>query len=157
MEDKMYDPWFDTEGEMLQIGQQYTRKEYARTLQLLADGASIYEGELAKGIVEAVQGRGGLMSLDDLKCGYELNRADVVYTVEWNEPLSAEFRGHSLWTVPAPASGAIWLNAMGVLGEFGVEGSGSVIDLHRMTESLRVSWACTKLTAACVRNAIAVR
>ena len=67
----MYDPWFDSEGEMLAVGQQYIRKEYAQTLQLLADGHSMYEGELAEGIVEAVQKGGGLLTLEDLKCRFD--------------------------------------------------------------------------------------
>jgi gamma-glutamyltranspeptidase/glutathione hydrolase len=61
------------------------------------------------------------------------------YKVEWNEPLCGHYRDHKLWTIPAPASGAIWLNTMGILSQFDTEGSGTVTDLHRLTEALRVS------------------
>jgi len=63
----MYSNWFDDDGEILDLGEKYTRAEYARTLQILAGGGSMYEGELAEGIVNAVQKGGGLMTLEDLK------------------------------------------------------------------------------------------
>ena len=60
------------------------------------------------------------------------------YRVRWNAPLSSTYRGYKLVTVPAPASGAIWLSAMGALRHFEPTGSGDVLDLHRLTEALRV-------------------
>lgn len=80
------------------------------------------------------------------------------YRVEWNQPIHNKYRDFELWTIPAPASGAIWLNTMSVLGEFEGEESGSVTDLHRLTEALRVSLftlyivQCLKLMQARIRN-----
>ena len=81
-----------------------------------------------------------------------VNRAYTDYDIEWNQPLKGEYRGHHLWTVPAPASGSIWLNVMGVLEQFDVQGSGTVADLHHMTEALRVSDSNGRTNQACIRN-----
>lgn len=78
MEDEGFSPWFNPDGELLAIGEQYTRKEYARALQILAEGGSMYEGELAEGIVKAVQDGGGLMTLDDLRSESSMGRADQI-------------------------------------------------------------------------------
>lgn len=43
-----------------------------------------------------------------------------------------------MYTLPAPASGAIWLSAMGMLQQFEPAGHGTVLDSHRVTEALRV-------------------
>lgn len=69
MDDPMYSPFFDPDGEVLSIGTRYQRKEYARALQLIADqGVDVlYNGEIGQGIVDAVQAAGGLMTLKDLQ------------------------------------------------------------------------------------------
>lgn len=57
------------DGEIIPKGEKYYRPEYARTLQLIADGGAdaFYAGEIAEALVNVVQERGGLMTLDDLK------------------------------------------------------------------------------------------
>jgi hypothetical protein len=60
------------------------------------------------------------------------------YKCQWNTPISATYHDYKLWTVPAPASGAIWLSAMGTLSHFPPAGAGTVLDYHRVTEALRV-------------------
>lgn len=63
----------------------------------------------------------------------------VAYTPKWSEPISAAYREYTLWTIPAPASGAIWLSAMSILNQFEPAEQGSTLDYHRVTEALRVS------------------
>ncbi|WVQ97324.1 gamma-glutamyltransferase [Kwoniella sp. CBS 9459] len=119
-------------GKPLPIGATWRRPEYADTLRKIAEeGAdAFYSGEIAEGVVKVVKDRGGLMSLDDLRN----------YEVKWRKPLSAQYRGYTLWAPPAPASGAIWLSAMGMLSRFEPEGKGSITDLHRLTEALRLAY-----------------
>lgn len=62
--------------------------------------------------------------------------------------MSADYKGYKLWTIPAPASGSIWLNTMGILGEFDVEGAGTLTDVHRLTEALRVRCTTAVLNGA---------
>ncbi|WWD17920.1 gamma-glutamyltransferase [Kwoniella shandongensis] len=120
------------DGQALPIGSIWKRPEYATTLEKIAAGGAdvFYQGEIAEGIVKSVRDKGGLMTLDDLKN----------YRVNWNTPLSIKYRDCTLWAPPAPASGAIWLSAMGILSHFEPTESGSVTDLHRLTEALRLAY-----------------
>ncbi|WVF70603.1 gamma-glutamyltransferase [Kwoniella sp. CBS 6097] len=120
------------DGKPLPLGSIWRRPEYAKTLRKIAqEGAgALYTGAIAESIVDIVKERGGLMSLDDLKN----------YQVKWRKPLSTHYREYTLWAPPAPASGAIWLSAMGMLSRFEPEGQGSVTDLHRLTEALRLAY-----------------
>ena len=65
----MYDIFFHPDGSLLESGERFQRKEYAETLSKIAANGpeAFYAGEIAQGIVRAVQGDGGLMTLDDLK------------------------------------------------------------------------------------------
>lgn len=64
----MYAPFFDEQGEVLQVGEKYKRIEYARALERIAhEGVDdFYKGELGEGIIRAVQAKGGLMTMDDI-------------------------------------------------------------------------------------------
>jgi gamma-glutamyltranspeptidase len=68
MEDKMYAPFFDDQGEVLQVGEKYKRVEYARALERIAEKGvdDFYQGEIGQGIIRAVQEKGGLMTMDDI-------------------------------------------------------------------------------------------
>ncbi|KAK8865895.1 gamma-glutamyltransferase [Kwoniella newhampshirensis] len=129
--DPMYASLFHN-GQALPIGSTWKRPEYARTLERIArEGAdAFYHGEIAEAIVNAVKERGGLMTVEDLRN----------YRVNWNTPLSVKYRDYTLWAPPAPASGAIWLSAMGMLSTFEPAGAGTVTDLHRLTEALRLAY-----------------
>lgn len=65
------------------------------------------------------------------------------------DPISAQYRDKTMYTLPAPASGAIWLSAMGMLQHFEPAGQGTVLDSHRVTEALRVSLS---LLSICTRR-----
>ena len=60
------------------------------------------------------------------------------YEVKWLDVISADYKGGKLYSVPAPASGAIWMSALGVLSQYESEGEGSDIDMHRTTEAIKV-------------------
>ncbi|ORY34735.1 gamma-glutamyltranspeptidase [Naematelia encephala] len=123
---------FVQDGEILPVGGTVYRKGYANTLETIAEegAGAFYEGPIAEALVKAVRNKGGLMTVQDLKD----------YKPQWNTPLSAKYRGNTLWAPPAPASGAIWLSAMGTLAHFEPTTSGSVLDLHRLTEVLRLAY-----------------
>lgn len=79
----------------------------AHTLRLLGEsgGRDLYEGRLARAVVEATQRAGGLLSLDDL----------AAHQSEWVEPISVDFRGLSVVTTPPSTQGAALLRTLGVL------------------------------------------
>ncbi|KAL1692293.1 gamma-glutamyltranspeptidase [Schizophyllum commune] len=126
--------WLTRDGELLPIGTLLTRPAYANTFETIAkEGAdAFYIGDIAQGIVDAVQAEGGVMTMKDLRA----------YEVRSVEPLSAQFRGHKITSVGAPASGAVVLAALNILNNFDdVGGPESVKDAHRIIESLKHAFA----------------
>jgi hypothetical protein len=75
-----------------------------------------------------------------LDFGRHAKKADTVdFQPRWIDPIQAKYRDYTLWTIPAPASGAIWLSAMGMLSQLDRTEEGTVLNQHRVTEALRVS------------------
>ena len=66
--DPMYDIFFDPDGNVISNGTLFSRPEYARTLQLIAENGSdvFYNGEIGEGVVKAVRATGGFMTMEDL-------------------------------------------------------------------------------------------
>ena len=61
------------------------------------------------------------------------------YQAHWCEPITGNYNGFQLWTVPAPASGAIWLAAMGILDRLELANANTAEAAHQISEVLRVS------------------
>lgn len=61
------------------------------------------------------------------------------YDIKWLDAIEADYKGGKIFSVPAPASGAMFISALGLLSTFEHEGEGSDIDLHRTTEAMKVS------------------
>ncbi len=59
--------------------------------------AGFYEGPTANDIADTVRSAGGVVTLEDLGG----------YAVRWRDPIVSEYRGHTIYGVPAPSSGGI--------------------------------------------------
>ncbi len=61
--------FFFQDGEVLPFGEKFYRKEYAKTLEIIAQEGvdAFYTGEIAESIVKCVKERGGFITLDDLR------------------------------------------------------------------------------------------
>jgi gamma-glutamyltranspeptidase/glutathione hydrolase len=109
-------------------GDRIVRRELARTLRLLGkDPEAFYRGPLARRIVAAVRGAGGVLSEADL----------AAYRVREREPLWGSYRGHRIASVPPPsAGGAIVIGLLQALEAGGPppEGWRPEPFLHRMVE-----------------------
>ncbi len=85
-------------GALPEVGSLLANEDLARTLELYArhgrDG--FYRGPVAESIAAASQRGGGAITLEDL----------ARYEARITEPISATFRGHTLFCAPPPASGA---------------------------------------------------
>src|SRR5437764_5686221 len=107
-------------------GQRVTNAELASTLDEVATGGrdAHYEGSWAKAAVAAVEAAGGVLSLDDL----------ARHRGEWVDPISADYRGHTVVELPPNGQGAAVLAA---LDELGADPLGPARDLgtvaHTMT------------------------
>jgi gamma-glutamyltranspeptidase / glutathione hydrolase len=73
----------------------------ANTLQRIIDHgrAEFYEGETAQILVEFVQSKGGIISMDDLSA----------YEAQWREPLSVQYKDLNVISMAPPSSGGICL------------------------------------------------
>ncbi len=114
------------------LGATLTQPELAATLVALSQkgAASFYEGPLAKALVDAVQAKGGLLTLEDLKA----------YRTHARAPLEGSYRGHRVLTMPPPSAGGVaLLQVMGMLEA--TKSSGPALrdpgDLHVFLESVR--------------------
>jgi gamma-glutamyltranspeptidase / glutathione hydrolase len=88
-------------------GQVWRRPDLARTLGKLRSGPdAFYKGQIAKEIVAAVRGAGGVMTLEDL----------ARYSVTDRTPLTTTYRGLAVFSMPPPSSGGtVLLETLGIL------------------------------------------
>ncbi|MFZ1806435.1 MAG: gamma-glutamyltransferase [Cyclobacteriaceae bacterium] len=82
-------------------GDSIWNKDLGHTLELIRDNgrAGFYEGPTADNIVAEMERGKGLISLEDLK-GYE---------AIWRTPLTSNYRGHNIISMPPPSSGGVAL------------------------------------------------
>jgi gamma-glutamyltranspeptidase/glutathione hydrolase len=99
----------DDEGNLLPAGCRIVVPHLADTLELLADEGdrAFYSGELGRRVVDHVQDRGGLLTMDDL----------ARYTPHVHESLTVNVDGWRIATNPLPAIGGA--NLAGMLLGFG--------------------------------------
>lgn len=93
-----------------------------------------YRGETAEQIVEAVQARGGVMTLEDL----------AAYRPEETEPLRGSFRDLTLYSTPPPScGGAHLLQLLNILENWPLKewGHNSAPYLHHLSEAFRFVFA----------------
>ena len=94
---------------------------------------AMYRGDVAAAIEEFVSGGGGYLTMQDL--------ADYSPTV--SEPLSANFKGHTIKVVPTPSGGVTNLETFNILDNFDLDSMGhnTMEYLHTFVESARHAFA----------------
>lgn len=101
-----------------------------------------YKGRIGEAIVNAVQARGGLMTMEDL----------AQHTSELIEPISLEYHDWTVWEIPPNGQGITTLIALGIIEaleenhgiDFSKMEHNSAEYIHIITESLRVAFADTR-------------
>lgn len=116
--------------------QLFRQTDLAGSLQRIADhGADdFYRGETARRLVEAMEQSGGVMTQRDLE-GYK---------AVWREPVSGEFRGYTVFSMPPPSSGGIHLLQMLSMADdlsTAAFERNSAQDVHMLTEIQRLAYA----------------
>lgn len=119
-------------GTLLKHGDTIRRPGYARLLkEISARGAkAFYEGDYAASMIEKVQSKGGILTLDDLKH----------YRVRVLDAVQGEWLGRRVFTTPAPTSGPILLSVLNVLAgykNFIKDGPDHGLSAHRFIEALK--------------------
>jgi gamma-glutamyltranspeptidase len=126
---------FAPNGTVLGFGDLIKRPKLAATLEKISkEGAkALYEGEIAKEIIDTIQSTGGIMTLEDLKNYKAITR----------EPVIANVFNSTIITSSAPTSGAILASSLKLIeAVVKANGTGTPTDLyHRYVEALKFGFA----------------
>ena len=127
---------FTDHGEPYQAGDLWRQPKLATTLKLIAANGrdGFYKGPVADMLVASMQAHNGLINYRDLE----------EYLPVWREPVHGTYRGHDIWSMPAPSSGGILLVQMlNMLEPYDLSslGWGSTDTLHLMIEAQRRAYA----------------
>ncbi|NHN39716.1 gamma-glutamyltransferase [Pseudomaricurvus alcaniphilus] len=128
--------FYPNEGQPLRAGQLLRQPELAWSLrQIMRKGEdAFYRGKIAQRIVREMEAHDGLISLEDL----------ASYRVVEREPVSGDYNGYRVVSMPPPSSGGVHLLQMlNVLEHFTLReaGAGSSAAIHTMTEAMKWAYA----------------
>ncbi len=126
---------FEKEGDW-QAGERLIQPELAAVMTAIRDegNAGFYEGWVADSIVAEMHRGGGIISHEDLKS----------YKAQWRTPISGEYKGNKIISMPPPSSGGIaliqLLNSIEDydIGSYGVHSPEAI---HLMVEAERRVYA----------------
>ena len=121
---------FAPNGTLLGIGDKMTRKRYADTLETIAlqGPNAFYTGPIAEKTIRAIQTNKGIMTTGDL----------ANYTVTLREPVTVDYKGYRLHSIPAPASGAVVLQTFGIIE--GYDDPDLNLSTHHIDEAIRFGY-----------------
>ncbi len=107
----------------------------ARTLRGIAEGGAdaFYKGEAGRRMAAFVQEQGGWLAAEDLSG----------HSSDWEEAISADYRGVSCWECPPSGHGIAALEALNIAEGFDIAGMGaqSPDAYHHLIESMRLAFA----------------
>lgn len=117
-------------------GMTLRQPDLARTLERIQrQGArGFYEGPTAEAIARDMAANGGLITRSDL----------AAYKPKWRDPVSFTYRGHRVYGMPPPSSGAVTLaQIMNILEAYDLKAMGwhSARHVHYMVEAERRAYA----------------
>jgi len=127
---------FFKDGRPLRVGERLVQKDLARSMQLIAkQGAKVfYQGEIGDKIVAEMAKHGGLVGKDDLKS----------YKVAERQPVSGEYRGYKVVSMPPPSSGGVHIiQILNLLERYPLSqyGLNSAQSIHYLAESMKLAYA----------------
>ena len=122
------------EGEALAEGTVWRQPELARSLRLIAEQGedAFYRGEVGDLLVAEMERGGGIVSKQDLED----------YAPVWRDPIRADYRGYTVFSMPPPSSGGVTMALMfNILEGFGeLPAFGSAELLHLEAETMRLAF-----------------
>ena len=128
-------PIFTNDGDPPKPGEIIYNKALGSTLQkIAAEGrGTLYEGEIARAIVEFSEKYDGLLTEKDL--------AD--YHARWSEPIHTNYRGYEVYEMPPNSSGHILLQELNIVEQFDLKSMGcnTAESVHLMVEAKKLSFA----------------
>ncbi|MBA7678693.1 Acylase ACY 1 proenzyme [subsurface metagenome] len=124
-------------GEPLKPGSKVVMRDYAETLETVAEHGSgyLYHGDLGRAVVDEMEANGGLITMEDLE-GYALIPREPVTGIYRNE--------YMVYAMPPGSSGGTHIIQMlNMLEHFDLQpmGFGSAEHLHTAAEVLKIAFA----------------
>jgi len=103
-------PVFAPNGNWLKPGEIRQNPDLARSYKLIADQGrdAFYEGDIAREIVRYSEEHDGLLTYEDLKR----------HEVEWQAPVSINYRGRTVYEAPPNSSGHVLLQELAMFEKF---------------------------------------
>ncbi len=128
--------FFKEGGAFYEPGDTLRQPDLAATLQKIADQGpdGFYKGETAQKIVDAVQGSGGRITIEDM----------ANYQAMLREPVRGTYRGYEIVSMPPPSSGGIHIiQILNTLEGYpiGWLGQNSAETIHLMAEAMKRAYA----------------
>ena len=130
---------FLKDGEPYKVGEVVVQKDLAKTLRALkAEGPELFRsGWVAKAMVAESKRLGGLLQIEDLKN----------FQTRWRQPISVDYRGYKVETMPLPSSGGTHIVQLLQMLEIDRQTRGrkphwlDENDIHILVESMRLAYA----------------
>ncbi|EBP3744264.1 gamma-glutamyltransferase [Salmonella enterica subsp. arizonae] len=127
---------FWKDGEPLKKGDKLVQQDLANSLTMIAENGpdAFYKGDIARQIAQQMQQNGGLITTDDL----------AAYQAVERTPVSGEYRGYQLFSMPPPSSGGIHIvQILNILENFDMNkyGFGSADAIQIMAEAEKYAYA----------------
>jgi len=93
--------FYDENGEPPGVGELLIQKDLGRTLRLIAEHGvdAFYRGEVADKFADFMRDQGGLITRDDLGA----------YDAVIRSPIEGDYRGYTIFSMPPPSSGGIYI------------------------------------------------
>ncbi|HCA3618067.1 TPA: gamma-glutamyltransferase [Salmonella enterica subsp. diarizonae serovar 61:i:z] len=126
---------FWKDGELLKKGDKLVQQDLANSLTMIAENGpdAFYKGEIARQIAQQMQQNGGLITTDDL----------AAYQAVERTPVSGEYRGYQIFSMPPPSSGGIHIvQILNILENFDMNkyGFGSADAIQIMAEAEKYAY-----------------
>ena len=116
-------------------GERFRNPALARTLRLLADRGrdAYYKGPIAEAIVRYSKQHGGFFATEDF----------ARHTSTWQQPVSTDYRGVTVWELPPPGQGVTALQMLNLLELYDLKAMGreSADFWHLFTEIKKIAFA----------------
>lgn len=133
--------FFKPDGSPYMFGERLRQPDLAWTLDRIATAGAddFYRGEIAKRIVADMERRGGLISAGDL----------AAYQAKLRDPISTDYRGLQVVTMPPASSGGVTLLEMlNMLEQFNLKemGHNTAATVHIMAETMKLGYADRRMS-----------
>ena len=114
-------------------GERWRNPQAAATLRRIADSGAeaFYHGDLAATMADFAARTGGLLTAGDL----------ATHASSWDDPVSADYRGHEVWELPPNGQGIAALIALNILAGYDLAGADLEQRLHWEIEATKLAFA----------------